>query len=179
MWILKKILYYYTTLPVVIFRRFIKRKQEWATIISNNLSISGFYYRQKDIDFIINNKINLIINFADELYLNNSFKKQLFKYNIEFITFKVKDRTPISLNVLETWYEIVKKNIDNGYKIHINCAMWQSRSAMFLAFILLKLDSNQLLYNNDIDLVLKEIKNKREQVYLHKNQYNMLKSYFK
>lgn len=162
-----KIIYTLIAMPfILIFRIYIYLiKSKWNTKINNNLYISWWYIFQRDYDFIINKKIDIVINLASELYISKKIwiLSKYYKFNI--IDWWIP--TINQLNKINDIYLMAK---NNNSKIQINCALGSWRSAFVILFLLM---NNKEF--NDIDIAIKFLKSIRPQIWLNFYQLKALK----
>ena len=162
----------YTTIffPIIISYRIISYvffNWKWNSKITNNLYISWWYIIWKDLIFIENEDIDVVINLAKELFVSNHLKE-----SIDYYEFDVMDWWVPSKEDLIQIEEIYKKEKIRNSKIQVNCAFGSWRSAFVILYLLIK--NNEFNNLNEAYSFLKKI---RPQVWLNKYQMKKLKEY--
>lgn len=144
-----------------------------STIIEDKLFLSSFPILKSELNELKRKWITLSINLSSELY-EFDYKKKFYEENwIKTKIFKVKDWYEVSEDILKEVYELIDHEIENWWKVNVNCALWHSRSYSCILYYLSK--KNNLSFEESENYV----KWRRKWVWLNKRQTKSMKNILK
>jgi protein-tyrosine phosphatase len=157
-----------------------------ANIIIKNLYL-GDVIASNDIDFLVEEKVKLVINLSNIVFLDE--QAALKQHDIKVTNIAVRDHpddVELLLSHIPQLVDDIHEYISNNKKVLVNCYAGRQRSAAVVACYLIKyafLDSSEIQKGDKkelVDLCIKFIQMKRPNAFTPKaNFYNAILKYSK
>ncbi|HSH02013.1 MAG TPA: dual specificity protein phosphatase [Anaerolineae bacterium] len=129
------------------------RRNLWFEEIIPQLWLGGAPTYARDYQFLVDNKLNAVINIRAERVDDLEHYAQ---NDINHIQLKVYDTLPPPPHIIEEGVEFIKEQIDTGRTVLVHCAKGRSRSATLVAGYLMR------YHNMSYDEAVALMKSKRK-----------------